>query len=501
MTIDSARFWSRFAGSLFMASALTSAASAQTSGSADTRLRLDQEQDRHSAETEQRLLKDADDLGAAPSTIEIDGRTYAVANTLNEVGEALYIALSRRQWFDVRRFLKAYLAFEKRDPMLVAYAQGALARIAGKLDEAERQYRTLIGLQPDFVPGQLELARVLFEDRKDREARRLFEAARSTLADDGGKAAGVLRTIDSLLEALRKRRGWQGSVAIGPGYSSNLNQSSANYTCLLAAEDGTCLIDRKVPDPIKAAGINFESSVSRRIPLGGHGGIMGRTLFYGDIYPGENSRYGQTTLSTQWGYDRRTARTSITLSPSFDLGTLGSRILYDAVGIRAEAMVNPSASTAIRIEVSRRWFDYRQAAYDDHDGALTEALLTGWKVLPHGWTLFGGPDFAAKDADSPVNAYRQFGLRLGLNKQFGEAVSLLAFASLRQRDYRAYSELLEAKRRDREQNYVANLRFPALRLAGLTPSLLVQHSRVSSNVDWLYSYRKTSLAVRMDYAF
>lgn len=474
-------------------------ASAQTAGGEDTRLRLNQGLDRRVAETERQLLKDANDLGA-PFTIEIDGQGYSVGNNVSDIGEAIYAATTRRQWSDVRRFLRAYLALEGHDPMLVAYARGALARVEGRLGEAERQYRQLLALQPDFVPGQLELARVLFENRKDREARRAFEAARAALAGEGDKASAVRRTIDSFLEALRKRRGWQGSVAIGPGYSSNLNQSSASYTCLLAAVDGTCLIDRKVPDPIKAAGINFESSVNRRIPLGGQNGIIGRTLFYGDIYPDHN-RYGQTTLSTQWGYDRRTARSSITLSPSFDLGTLGSNILYDAWGIRAEAMVNPSVTTAIRIEVSRRWFNYRPTVYDDHDGALTEALLTGWKVLPHGWTLFGGPDFADKTADSPVNAWRQYGLRLGANKQFGEAVGLLAFASFRQRDYRDYSELLEAKRRDREQNFVANLRLPALRLAGLTPNLLVQHSRVSSTVDWLYSYKRTTLAMRMDYAF
>jgi len=483
-----------------MASGLASAAHAQTSGSADTRLRLDQERDRQSAEAERQLLKEADDLGGIPSAIEIDGKTYTVANTINEIGEALYIAVARRQWVDVQRFLKAYLAFEEQDPMLVAYARGALARTAGKLGEAERQYRALLRLQPDFVPGQLELARVLFENHKDREARRMFETARAALANDGDKAAGVLRTIDSFTQALAKRRGWQGSIAIGPGYSSNLNQSSASYTCLLAGDDGTCLIDRKVPDPIQAIGINFESNVSRRIPLRGHSGITGRALFYGDIYPG-HGRYSQTTLTTQLGYDYRTARASLTLSPTFDIGSLGSDMLYDAVGIRAETIVNPSATSAIRIEASRRWFNYRLPSYRNFDGALTETLLTGWKGLPRGWTLFAGPDFATKDTDDPINAYRQYGLRLGVNKQFGQAVSLLAFASFRRRDYRAYSELLEAKRRDREQNYIANIRIPALRLANLTPSLLVQHSRASSNVDWLYSYRKTSVAVRMDYAF
>ena len=45
--------------------------------------------------------------------------------------------------------------------MLVAYAEGGLARAVGDFDEAEARYRTLLDLQDDFLPGQLELARVL----------------------------------------------------------------------------------------------------------------------------------------------------------------------------------------------------------------------------------------------------------------------------------------------------------------------------------------------------
>ncbi|WP_240700294.1 surface lipoprotein assembly modifier [Sphingomonas gei] len=478
-------------------------AQAGTPGSAagdDTRLRLDDGIDRRETDREREVLKGSDDLDAVPSTIVIDGHTYTVSNNVNEMGEALYVSVVRRQWADVRRFLKAYLALDHHDPMLVLYAQGALARQEKDFVGAERFYRKLLALQPDFLPGRLELGRILFENHKDRDALATFRQARAELAGDGEKVAGVRKTVDAFINGLNRRGGWQGSIAIGPEYSDNLNQSSASYTCLLAGADGSCLIDRKVPDPIKAPGINLEGTISRRVPLGGRGGILSKAVVFGDVFPG-NGRYSQTSLSTQIGYDHQSARASYTISPTFDLGSYGHHLLYTAWGVRAEGLLNLSQVAALRLELDHKTFDYKQPAYKDYGGGQTEAYLTGWYVLGHSWTLFGGPDFVDKSTDDPTNSFRQYGFRAGLNKPLGKGLNLLLLGSFHWRDYGAYSELLGAKRDDAEQDYVSVIKVPALSFAGLTPSILVQHNRVKSNVDWLYSYRRTAASFRLEYAF
>ena len=464
----------------------------------DTRLRLDRGIDQRETESEREVLKGADDLGAVPSTIVVDGHTYSVSNNVNEMGEALYVSVARRQWADVRRFLKAYLALDHHDPMLVLYAQGALARQDKDFAGAERLYRQLLALQPNFLPGQLELGRVLFESHKDRDALATFRQARAELVGDGEKVAGVRKTVDDFIKALKRRGGWQGSFAIGPEYSDNLNQSSASYTCLLPGADGSCLIDREVPDPIKAAGINFEGTISRRMPLAGHGGILSKTVVFGDVFPG-NGRYSQTSLSTQIGYDHQSAKAGYTLSPTFDLGSYGPHLLYTAWGVRAEGIINLSQVAALRLELDHKTFDYKQPGYKDYSGGQTEAYLTGWYALPHSWTLFGGPDLVDKVTDDPTNSFRQYGFRAGLNKPFGKGLNLLLFGSYHWRDYGAYSELLGAKRDDAQQDYVSVIKVPAMRFAGFIPSILVQHNRVKSNVDWLYSYRRTSVSLRIDH--
>ena len=473
-------------------------ARAQTENGPDTRLRLDQQLDRQRADREARTLEGAEDLGGVPSTIVIEGQTYAVGNNIDDMGRALYVAVARKQWSDVRRFLAAYLKLDGHDRLLVHYATGALARNDGDLVAAERSYRALLAIKPDFLPGQLELARTLFDNRKDRDAERAFALARGQLG--GPEAEGVRQTVDAYLLASKRRQAWQGSFAIGPSYSSNVNQSSASYTCLLAADDGSCLIDRKVPNAIRSAGLSFEGTLSRRVALGGHSGLRARAILFGDYYP-EHHDYSQGSLIARLGYDYQTARDGLSLSPSLDLGTLGSLLLYRAWGVNAEWTHNFSAKAMARLEANRRSFDYPLPGYQGQDGTLTDSYLTGWYALPHGWVVSGGPDFVSKTTDNPADGYRQWGMRLGINKSIGNAVNLLVLGALRERTYRAFSELFEARRRDREQIYTGIVRLPALGFAGLIPEAVIQHNRVKSNIDWLYSYRRTTASLRLSYAF
>ncbi|HEX7783918.1 MAG TPA: surface lipoprotein assembly modifier [Sphingobium sp.] len=466
----------------------------------DTRLRLDQQIEGQKRKAEKELLENADALDGPPTSLEIDGKTYAVGDNVDEMGKALYIAVGRKQWRDVRRFLAAYGRYPDRDPMLVLFARGALARQDGKLEASERNYRELAALNADFIPGQLELARVLFENRKDREARRAFENVRQMLVAQGDETHGVLATVDAFLAALKRRRGWQGTVTLGPGYSTNLNQSSASYTCLLAMTDGTCLFERKVPDPIKAMGINFEATLGRSLPLADHHTIRITALLFGDIYPGERD-YSQATLITRLGYQYQSARDTFSLSPSFDAGTFGSSVLYDAWGANAEWQHTLAPNMLFRIEANYRDYRYRQQSFLSQNGPLADVSLTAFYVPSPSWTVFGGPDFAAKDTPATVDAYRQWGGRLGINKTFGKSVSLLMIGSYRRRDNRSYSEVFAAKRSDDQYNATAIARFPALKFVGLTPEVVVQHTRVESNIDWLYSYKRTTASVRLSQVF
>ncbi len=129
---------------------------------------------------------------------------------------------------------------------MVAWARGGLARSEGRLVEAERRYRAVLAIQPDFLPGRLELGRVSFEDRKDREASALFRAIRTDLAAAVETAAGVRATVDTFIAALDRRRGGQGRDRDRPRLQQQ-PQPDLRQPDLPAGGRGRHLPDR--PDP------------------------------------------------------------------------------------------------------------------------------------------------------------------------------------------------------------------------------------------------------------
>ncbi|QUJ67825.1 hypothetical protein KDD30_01285 [Photobacterium sp. GJ3] len=181
----------------------------------DTNLRLEQNATLQAREKEQTLLE-AEQAREDAEALIIDGQVYQVDDNLNALGQAIYLSVKARRWIAARGFLTRYLALPGHDMMLVHYARGALARADGDLVQAEQSYRALLQQQPDFLPGQLELARVLFENHKNRDALKLFEQIRTSLPIHDPKAQGVINTVNAFSQALVYRDSWQGLFPSDP---------------------------------------------------------------------------------------------------------------------------------------------------------------------------------------------------------------------------------------------------------------------------------------------
>ncbi|MBU2239267.1 MAG: peptide signal, partial [Gammaproteobacteria bacterium] len=223
----------------------------------DTQLRLNQNIEQQNNSKESELLKDEDYLSEKRPELILDGKSYTVGHNANDIGRALYVSIKQKQWNAVVYFLDEYRTLSDADPLLLAYAKGALARIQGNMEQAATEYRQLLGLNPEFLPGQLELARVLFEDHQDKEAEVVFTQISAKLDPDNEQQTGVYRTVESFRKALEQRRDWSTSIALGAVWNDNLNQSSESRTCLLLSQ-GQCIYERKIPDAISATGLDYE---------------------------------------------------------------------------------------------------------------------------------------------------------------------------------------------------------------------------------------------------
>lgn len=474
----------------------------------DTQLRLNQSLDQNLLQQQHQLQQQGTirDTEKLPSIL-INGQIFAVEKNQDDLAKALYLAAMQKQWGNASVYLKHYQQYQDYDQALTDFAEGALARAQGQLKLSEQKFQSSLNKQPNNLICELELARVLFEQQKNKEAARLFTSIQNKLgqSDRAVIPPEVEQTVNLFVKALNQRDSWQGSVAIGPSYATNLNSSSEQsktWTLYGMDQDGNIIpahMTRGSPKAISAKGVDYEASLIKRFSLYGNHGISLRGLAYGQSYD-DHADYNESTLNINTGYSFFDLKNQISIAPLFEHKRYANDGLYNAWGARAEWMRFIAADKAFKLEAEIKDLDYQK--YKTLDGKESSAMFTFWKILPKQWTLFSGLDVLDHDTQEKyMAAYQQQGVRLGLRKSWNVGLNTTLFTSYRWRQFDRYAESLEARRHDFEQNYTFVVQMPRFKFYGVTPNLTYRYNQNSSNVDWLYSYEKHNVSLKLEHRF
>ncbi|WP_459208652.1 surface lipoprotein assembly modifier [Acinetobacter vivianii] len=475
----------------------------------DTQLRLNQSLDQNLLQQQHQLQQQGTirDTEKLPS-IRINGQIYAVEKNQDDLAKALYLAVMQKQWGNATVYLKHYQQYQSYDQALTDFAEGALARAQGQLKLAEQKFQSSLNKQPNNLICKLELARVLFEQQKNKEAARLFTSIQNKLgqSDRAVIPSEVEQTVNLFVKALDQRDSWQGSVAIGPSYATNLNSSSEQsktWTLYGIDDKGNATpiqeIRRGSPKAASATGLDYEASLIKRFSLYGNHGVSLRGLTYGQSY-NDQADYNESTLNINAGYSFFDLKNQISIAPLFEHKRYANDGLYNAWGARAEWMRFIAADKAFKLEAEIKDLDYQK--YKTLDGKESSAMFTFWKILPKQWTLFSGLDVLDHDTQEKyMAAYQQQGVRLGLSKSWNVGLNTTLFSSYRWRQFDRYVAAFETRRQDFEQNYTFVVQMPRFKFYGVTPNLTYRYNHNSSNVDWLYSYDKHNVSLKLEHRF
>ena len=465
----------------------------------DTQLRIEQNIEKNSHHQELDILKDEDYLGHKHPELILEGKSYPVKHNVNDLGRALYVSLQEKNWSAAQYFLSQYQSLHNPDPQLLAYAKGSLARIKGDLQSSIKEFQHLLSLNAHFLPGQLALARVLFEDHQDRAASSVFAKIAKKLNADNKQQKGVGRTVTSFSSALKKRGDWARTVIVGGVWKDNLNQSSQSETCLLSYQ-GQCIYTRTLPEAISAAGLDYQLTASKKWSFAKHHGLYTKSLWYGQRYD-EYSQYNQSTFNSQLGYRYQDIDTQIRLAPLFEFSSYGTESLYSAWGLHGEWTENISRQRMFKFNVDYKELRYKKDNYQRYDGPSYSLNATLWQGFTDNWTVFGGVDWLNRLAEDRPYAYRQVGMRIGVSKIFTNKLSTTLYGAVRQQSYHEFSNLLGERREDNVINITLVVKAPNLSLFGVTPSLTLSHFDTRSNVDWLYSQRSNEISLKIEKSF
>lgn len=471
----------------------------------DTRLRLEQNLLQQKSE-QQQPLKHQQKIDQLPAMV-INGKTINIDNNLNDLGQALYLAVMQKQWQAASIYLEQYLNLDGYDVSLAKFAQGAIARVQGQADVAEQLFKEALSLQPDNTMIQLELARLLTERQKNKEALQVFGQVKAKLQQSSDPVVqNILKTVDVYLNGLKQRDEWQGSVSIGTRYASNINstsEQSTTWTKYIEDQSGNKIpvgqVTRKTEDAINAQAFDYEATLNKRWSVSGQHGVALKAFGYGRAYDGYKN-HNEMTLSLNAGYSYQDQKNQFLLAPIFEHRRYQNESLSNAWGGRAEWMHVLGGKAAFKLETEVK--DIQNVLYANQSGMEYAGFATVWKNLAHSWTVFGGIDVVDHNSQEQYfTAYQQAGLRLGMSKQFSSGFNTTLFSSLRWRQYDKFNAVLEGQRQDVEQNYILVLSAPRWSMYGITPNLTYQFNQNKSNIDWLYSYDKHSLSLKLEHRF
>lgn len=475
----------------------------------DTQLRLNQSLDQTLLQ-EQRQFHEQGTIRSTEQLpkLQINGQEYSVEQNQNDLAKALYLAVMQKQWLKATVYLEHYKKYVGYDRALTDFAEGAVARSQGQLKLAEQKFQSSLKQQPHNLICELELARVLFEQQKNKEAARLFISIQDQLkqSDPAVIPSGVLTTVNTFVQALKKRDSWQGSVSAGYTYVSNLNSSSEqSKTWTLYGKDskGNIIpieqVTRGTPKAESATGLDYEASLIKRYAIKGHHGVALRALAFGQSY-NDHAAFNESTININAGYSYFDLKNQIGVSPLFEHKRYGNDGLYNAWGARAEWMHFISADKAFKLEAESKDLNYQK--YKTLDGVESSAFATFWKILPNQWTVFSGLDVVDHSTQEKyMAAYQQQGVRLGLSKSWSTGFNTTLLSSYRWRLFDKYAETFLARRHDFEQNYTFVVQMPRFEFYGMTPNLTYRYNHNKSNVDWLYSYDKHNISLKLEHRF
>jgi hypothetical protein len=412
----------------------------------------------------------------------------------------LHQAVQQKNWPKVQQLLPSYQQLANADPFLLSYAHGALARAQGDLAGAQRHFTALVRQQPDVLSAKLELARVHFEQQHQREALQLFSEIITALPEDAAHAAGVRQTVAGYLASLTTQQRWQGQVTLATGYDSNLNLSSESYACLLPLPDNQCLLERSVPTAEGAITTSLNASAQRHWALQQSHGVLAEFSTEQQFFH-DHSEFNLHNFSGRAGYSYRSANIQWQLTPSWQQQWFGQQPLLHAAGMQSQWQHMLDHDSLVRLNAEYQQLVFQPERLRYQSDSLRSLSVHYLLQLNPQWLLFSGLTLQQQQNKLAEHASQSQLSTLGLSRQWPSGIEASLLWQFGQRQYRGFSAVLAAKRRDLQQEVMFQLQGPALGKLPLFPLFKAQYRQVRSNIDWLYSYQQTQFTLQLDYRF
>lgn len=444
-------------------------------------------------------MPDTADSGS-PVYIDINGKTYQVGESKDALERGIYYAVNNRNWAVLYTILQRYQRLPEIRLALVKMALALQAKDQGNHNMALQTMQEAHNLDKKDVRIRLELARLLAEDKQNKEAMAQFSAVLQENLPPPTQAV-----VGQYLNNLQAQNRWHGMVSLGMGYNDNINQANGQTLCALMIA-GQCAIVRRLPTAHASVSEQYRLILSRQIPLFGNHSVLIRPMSYGTFYRRKDQQntanwdYNQNTALLYVGYRYADARNQWSISPyiEHDYRNRGSHYLAWGVETSMERQWNKRWKMGVQADAKRfhhkknkRYFaDYNRYALSlTTDYALTEQI-----------GLFTGIDWVRNRYAITQSSSQETLFRMGFYALIPNLIYINSGVWQRNTQYDAFSGILGKRRKDQQKTISASLGILRWQYRGIYPELRFRRTINHSNVD-IYRYRQNEWSLALNYRF
>lgn len=423
-------------------------------------------------------------------------KTTALAQTLpvqhlSALAQQVNQAIMRQQWQRLPTLLQAYQQQPNYDLTLVHYALGVFYYAQQQYPQAITHYQAVVEQYPQLAYPRFDLGVILAENHQYKQATTQLTLAKSGLAPQTQSLA------EYYLAQIAERQDWQPEFNLQYIRTNNVNNASSSPVVNL---NGRQIPKDQTALPQSAEGVRYGIGLSKTYNLSGNH-YLNSSLSYSGVYYWDNRDYSEQSLRFSAGYQYRSAKMSVGVSPFIEQNWLGSSRYSQQFGLSLHSFrqLTSNLTASMRLTHSQKRYQDNLVASRYNGFQNNGALMLHWQAVKNG-QFFARFDVNREQALEKASSSHKFGGTFGMIYRWRNWETELS-GGYAKRFFEGDHYLYLRKRTDQEYRINWALTNTQWAWKGFTPKLHFNYLNIRSNMPDFYSRKNHEWFITVEKLF
>lgn len=422
------------------------------------------------------------------STIELNDED--LKSNIQLTAAFLDEALENNNWELVEHLIKIYSEFEKKDEILLHFAQARLNHSKENYRLAIKQYEKALVFDSNLSPVRLYLVQALIENKEYEKAKTNI----SKIKEDKNLPNDILKIIENYNLHLKDVHSLKTNVYVNYISDKNINETSNDKYIKI----GNKLFERSKDNlPQKGKGFAYGLSLEKKFNIIDNHNIRTSFQDFGKYYY-NNKDYNDNISRFNFGYNYEDGTKNINILPFFQKRIFGNKSYSKTYGVlfNNDFSLNKDLNISPLFEygkISHKKSDFLDAYYYFTSFGLNY-ILNDKTIL---FTNYSFYDYHAKDKSE---SFDRNGIKFGFYRTLPYDIILKSDITFAKKLYRNDENMFNIKRDDNETLFNNSIWHRNLQIFSLTPKINFEYEKIKSNTN-IYSYKKTRYYLSLEKSF